>query len=268
MPAPEPTPDQDLALLADAAAAAGPLALSFWRNAPRAWDKAGDQGPVSEADLAVDALLKATLRAARPGYGWLSEETPDDPVRLGHDRVFIIDPIDGTRAFLAGEDGFALSLAVAQAGRVTAALVHLPARGATYAATQHGPATRNGNPIAASPRQDLTGADVLANRASLAPELWPGGVPDLKRSFRTSLAWRLCRAAEGRHDAMLTFRDTWEWDIAAGCLIAERAGCRVTDRTGAPIRFNAPQPRAAGVIAAPPALHGALLTHLHPPAAR
>jgi myo-inositol-1(or 4)-monophosphatase len=87
-------------------------------------------------------------------------------------------------------------------------------------------------------------------------------VPDLRRSFRTSLAWRLCLAAEGRHDAMLTLRDAWDWDIAAGSLIAARAGCTVTDRHGAALRFNRPDPRAPGVIAAPPALHGQLLARL------
>ncbi|MCB6179403.1 3'(2'),5'-bisphosphate nucleotidase CysQ [Rhodobacter sp. Har01] len=262
MPAPDTTPEADLALLAEAAAEAGRVAMSFWQRNPKAWDKGGDHGPVSEADLAVDAILKEWLCNARPGYGWLSEETPDDLARLACDQVFVVDPIDGTRAFLAGEDGFAVSLAVASAGAVTAALVHLPARGLTYAAITGGPASRNGAPVAVSQRTDLTGADVLATRAAMAPEHWPGGVPDLKRSFRTSLAWRLCRVAEGRHDAMFTFREAWEWDIAAGSLIAERAGCRVTDRSGAPLRFNAPHPRAPGVIAAPPALHGAILNQL------
>jgi myo-inositol-1(or 4)-monophosphatase len=79
--------------------------MGFFRRDPRRWDKPGEAGPVTEADLAVDALLKRSLRAARPGYGWLSEETPDDDARLSHDRVFILDPIDGTRAFIAGDAG-------------------------------------------------------------------------------------------------------------------------------------------------------------------
>ncbi|MGA0539638.1 3'(2'),5'-bisphosphate nucleotidase CysQ [Neotabrizicola sp. VNH66] len=251
-----------MALLLAAAQAAGPIALRYWRRDPKAWEKEAGAGPVSEADLAVDAALKDHLRAARPDYGWLSEETPDDPARLSHDRVFVVDPIDGTRAFLAGEEAFALSLAVAVAGVVKAAVVHLPARGLTYAAHAGGPATRNGAEIHASARTDLPGADVLTTRATLAPEFWPRGVPDLKRSFRASLAWRLCLAAEGKHDAMLTLRDTWEWDSAAGSLIAERAGCRVTDRHGAALRFNQPVPQAPGVIAAPPDLHAALRAHL------
>lgn len=249
----------DLVLLIEAAQAAGRIAMRFWRQAPKSWDKGGEHGPVSEADLAVNAALHDRLMAARPGYGWLSEETPDDTARLARDRVFVLDPIDGTRAFLAGEDGFSISLAVVQAGRPVAGVVHLPAKGRTYAAGADGPATRDGVPIGCSQRAEVTGADVLTSRAALAPEHWPGGVPDLKRSFRTSLAYRLCLAAEGRHDAMLTLRDTWEWDIAAGVLIAERAGCRVTDRRGRPLRFNAAHPQVDGVVAANPVLHLALI---------
>ncbi len=248
--------------MAELAPRAGKIALRYWRRQPDSWMKPGDAGPVSEADLAVDRFLKAELLAARPGYGWLSEETPDDPARLAHERVFIIDPIDGTRAYLAGEEAFAVSLAVAEAGRITAALVYLPARKLSYAAHADGAATRNGSVIHASSRPVLAGATVLANRASLKPELWPNGLPDLKQSFRASLAWRFCRAAEGREDAMLSLRDTWEWDSAAGSLIAERAGCVVSDRHGAKLRFNQPKPIAEGVIAAPPALHAGFMAGL------
>jgi myo-inositol-1(or 4)-monophosphatase len=98
----------------------------------------------------------------------------------------------------------------------------------------------------------------------MAPELWPGGVPEVKRSFRASLAYRLCLVAEGRFDGMLTLRDAWEWDIAAGALICERAGAMVTDRLGAPLLFNAAPPQAAGVVVAAPGLHGALMRGLVP----
>ncbi len=119
----------DLALLTEAALAAGRIAMRFWRQAPKSWDKGGEHGPVSEADLAVNAALKDRLLTARASYGWLSEETPDTADRLARDRVFVLDPIDGTRAFLAGEDGFSISLAVVQAGRPVAGVVHLRPRG-------------------------------------------------------------------------------------------------------------------------------------------
>ncbi len=255
-------PEHDLALLTEAALKAGEIALSFWKRNPKSWDKGGGHGPVTEADLAVNDMLCSTLRAARPDYGWLSEETEDGAARRDSERLFIIDPIDGTRAFMAGEETFAHSLAVAVGGRVTAAVIYLPALDRLYTACDHGPALCDGQPITASTRAGIDGASLLATRTSLAPEFWPGGVPDLHRSFRASLAYRLSLVAEGRFDGMLTLRDTWEWDIAAGCLICARAGAMVTDRTGATIVFNAAHPQAAGVVAAAPGLHAALLARL------
>lgn len=256
-------PARDLALLEAAARAAGKIAMRYWKQSPQVWDK-GAEGPVTEADLAVNQMLRADLTAARPGYGWLSEETPDSPQRLVQTHVFIVDPIDGTRAFIAGESAFAHSLAVAEHGQVTAAVVYLPAKNLMYSATAGGPALLNGAPIAASRRADPEGASALANAGALAPDLWPGGVPGLKRSFRASLAWRLCLVAEGAFDAMLTMRPAWEWDVAAGSLIATRAGASVTDRDGVPLTFNTPDPRTPGALAAAADLHAALMLRRKP----
>lgn len=262
-------PARDLALLTEAAREAGRIALRHWRREPKVWDKGGEHGPVSEADLAVNDMLKLVLTAARPDYGWLSEETPDDSARLGCESVFIIDPIDGTRAFIAGEETFSHSLAVAHKGRVTAAVVFLPALDLIYTASEASPPLRDGQPMTASRRDRLEGADILTTKANMLPEKWPGGVPDLHRSFRASLAYRLCLAGEGRHDGMLTLRPAWEWDIAAGSLIAEKAGAVVTDATGAALLFNTASARADGVLALPPALHAEALHRLgHPAAAR
>ncbi|MFN4154225.1 MAG: 3'(2'),5'-bisphosphate nucleotidase CysQ [Paracoccaceae bacterium] len=255
-------PGPDLHLLADAARAAGKIAMRFWRHDPQVWDKGGEHGPVTEADLAVNDMLKHVLLTARPGYGWLSEETPDSADRLSAERVFILDPIDGTRAFVAGEDNFAVSIAVAEAGRVIAGAVMMPAKNRLYTGEIGGPARCNGEVIRVGARGDLVGSNLLATKANMEPSHWPGGVPELKRSFRTSLAYRLCLAAEGRYDGMITFRDTWEWDIAAGSLICKCAGARVTDRTGAELRFNAPGAMTAGVIATNPALHRAIIARL------
>jgi myo-inositol-1(or 4)-monophosphatase len=255
-------PAHDLALLTDAALQAGRIALRFWKRDPQVWDKGGEHGPVSEADLAVNDMLKLVLTAARPEYGWLSEETPDSTDRLTCDRVFIIDPIDGTRAFIAGEETFSHSLAVSTNGKITAAVVYLPAMDKLYTASATAAPLRDGQQITASTRNDLTGADILTTKANLDPAKWPGGVPDIRRSFRASLAYRLCLAAEGRHDGMLTLRDAWEWDIAAGSLIAQKAGAVVTDQHGAALLFNTPNAKAAGVIALPPALHQDALRRL------
>lgn len=254
-------PARDLALLTDAARKAGEIALRFWRQAPKTWEKPG-QGPVTEADLAVNAALRDMLRSARPDYGWLSEEDPDSETRLETEFQFILDPIDGTRSFIAGEDVFAISLAVVHNGTARAGVVYLPALDRLYTATDHGPALKDGQPIMASKQQGIEGARLLTTAQALQPQHWPGGVPDLKRSFRASLAYRLCLVAEGRHDGMLTLRDAWEWDIAAGSLIAARAGAAVTDRTGQTLRFNQPNPLAPGVLVAAPGLHAALLQRL------
>ncbi len=258
----------DLALLTDAAREAGRIALRYWRKDPKVWDKGGEHGPVTEADLAVNDMLKARLLTARPDYGWLSEETPDNAARLNHETVFIIDPIDGTRAFVAGEENFAHSLAVAHRGRVVAGVVYLPALDRLYVASLDQGPTVNGAPITASHREALTGADILTTKPSLAPEKWPGGVPDVKRHFRASLAYRLCLAAEGRFDGMITLRPAWEWDIAAGGLIAERAGLAVTDRMGAALAFNRSDAKADGVLVLPRGAHAEALRLLHPITAR
>ena len=257
-------PARDLALLTEAAREAGRIALRYWRRDPKVWDKGGEHGPVTEADLAVNDMLKARLMAARPDYGWLSEETPDNSARLSCEAVFIIDPIDGTRAFIAGEENFSHSLAVAHQGRVTAAVVFLPALDRIYTAAETAPPLKDGQPITASSRDRLQGADILTTKPNLAPEKWPGGVPDIQRSFRASLAYRLCLAAEGRFDGMLILRDSWEWDIAAGSLIAERAGLMVTDRRGSRITFNSPLAQSEGVLALPPTLHADALRRLTP----
>ena len=242
----------DVELLAEAADAAGKIALRYWRRQPQTWDKPGDAGPVTEADIAVNAMLHSELGRARPDYGWLSEESPDNPARLDQGRCFIIDPIDGTRAFLQGEEAFAHSLAVVEAGRVVAAVVYLPARDALYSATENGGAMLNGQPIRASAKKGAAGATLLTSRPSLAAEHWKDGrPPPVRREFRASLAWRLCLVAEGRFDAMISLRPTWEWDIAAGDLIARQAGAVVTDRRGRDITYNAPSPLTAGVLAGP-----------------
>ena len=251
-------PENDLALLIEAARNAGDIALGHWQKDPKVWDK-GTNDPVSEADLAVDRYLRDTLLAERPGYGWLSEETPDTADRLGTDRVFIVDPIDGTRAFIDGQETWAHSLALVDRGKVAAGVVYLPARGRLYAAERGKGAVLNDAPIRVSARSDLAGATLLANKATFDPKYWQVPPTDIKRSFRPSLAYRLAAAGEGRADGMLTFRDAWEWDIAAGALIAEEAGATVTDRFGAPLAFNAVRPMTRGVIAAPPGLHAALM---------
>ncbi|KPP93062.1 MAG: myo-inositol-1(or 4)-monophosphatase [Rhodobacteraceae bacterium HLUCCA08] len=247
----------DLTLLLDAANRAADIARRYFRRDPKVWQKHGDAGPVTEADLEIDTMLRQTLTAARPDYGWLSEETADDGARLAHDRVFIVDPIDGTRAFIAGQNDWTHALAVVEHGLVQAAVVHIPERGETYAAARGRGATRNGEALAVSQTTALDGLRVLTGKPTLDPAHWCGPPPAFRRSSRAALTYRMCLVAEGRYDATLSFRPCWEWDIAAGALIVEEAGGTVTNRQGAALRLNAELPQADGLIAAG-ASHGAI----------
>lgn len=247
----------DLALLIAASESAAAIATGFFRADPKTWMKA-DQSPVTEADLAVDTHLCERLQAARPGYGWMSEETPDDPARRQAETVFIVDPIDGTRAFAAGEKGWAHALAVVHRGAVTAAVVHLPARGKMYTAALGQGAHLNGVRLSVSDRAEPEGATVLASRTVAEPQHWQPPAPAFKRQFRPALAYRLALVAEGRYDALLTLRPAWEWDIAAGALLVTEAGGQAGPAGGAPHQFNSAARQAPNFLAANPALYAAL----------
>jgi myo-inositol-1(or 4)-monophosphatase len=258
-------PAADLDLLIDAARAAGRIALGYVGKEARRWDKPEGAGPVTEADLAVNTMLEERLRAARPDYGWLSEETEDDPERLTRERVFIVDPIDGTRSFIEGSETWAHALAVAEGGVVTAGVVYLPMRDLLYSAAAGQGAFLNESAIAPSARSTLDSAEILATRPNMDRLHWRGGqVPGFSRAHRPSLAYRMALVAQGRFDGMLTLRPCWEWDIAAGDLILREAGAICTDRRGAGLRFNNPHPTVDGVIAASTALHGRIREALSP----
>lgn len=252
-------PAHDLALLIAAAREAGALARDLVTRPLETRDKPDGAGPVTAVDMAVDALFAHRLRTARPHYGWLSEEAEDTAARLGRERVFIVDPIDGTRSLIEGSDLWAHALAVVERGVVTAAVIYLPMRDKLYAAAVGQGATLNGAPIRVGARRAVPGATLLASAPALEPAHWhQGRVPMLRRGFRPSLAYRLALVAEGRYDAMLTLRPTWEWDAAAGDLILREAGATTSDRRGGMLLFNNPTPQVAGVLAANPALHAGL----------
>lgn len=258
-------PEADLALLLAAAEAAGGIAKRFFKAAPEVWDKGGGQGPVTEADLAIDRMLKAELLGARPDYGWLSEESEDDTRRLAAERVFIVDPIDGTRAFINGESSFSHSLAIAERGEIIAAVVFVPIKELSYSAVSGGGAFCNTRPLSVSQRRDMQGAEVLSRKPDLKPEHWmaPHGIV---HRFRPSLAYRLSLVAEGRYDAMLTLRPTWEWDVAAGDLIVREAGGAVKTTGGQETRYNNRLPQLSGMVAGPVPLVGNIIGGLQPEA--
>ncbi|MEM1360277.1 MAG: 3'(2'),5'-bisphosphate nucleotidase CysQ [Pseudomonadota bacterium] len=255
---PDPNREADLALLMEAAREAGPIARKYWGHSPEVWVK-GDNSPVTEADLEVNGMLEEHLRAARPDYGWLSEETTDNADRLDCDRVFIVDPIDGTRSFVEGKEEWAHALAIAEAGRVVVGAVYLPMRDEMFAATLGGGSFCNEDRLRVSTREALTGAKVLSNKSAFAPHHWPKGLPEVERGTKPALAHRLSVVAQGVFDASISFRGVWEWDSAAGTLMVTEAGGLATDREGNTLPFNAPYPRSNGVVAATPAIHAQII---------
>ena len=164
------------------------------------------------------------LMGARPTYGWLSEETQDDATRLTKDRCFIIDPIDGTRSFMAGEKTWSHSIAVVENGQVIAGVVYLPATNVMYRAARGAGAFVGDTRMQEQGVDHIENARILANRAVMTSGHWrDGAAPGFNRHHRPSLAYRMAAVAEGKFDGMITLRPTWEWDVAAGVLMVEEA---------------------------------------------
>lgn len=257
-----PDPDPDLQLLIDAAIAAGDEARRFFDGPNQSWEKPDGAGPVTEADLAVDALLAERLQAARPSYGWLSEETEDNTDRLDRSRVFVVDPIDGTRSFKEGARTWAHSLAVVEDGVAVAGVVFLPMLGLMFSAAQGQGAYLNGDPVIIAQRDRLDDAEFLAARPALDGHHWLAAAPGFRLAYRPSLAYRMALVAQGQFDGMITLRRAWEWDIAAGDILQREAGAVCSDRTGAPLRFNNPVPKLDGVVGTNPVLHRQVINAL------
>ena len=230
------------------------MALSYFGRAIDVWSK-GPNNPVCEADLGVDRLLKQRLLGARPDDGWLSEETADDPVRLAKRRVWVVDPIDGTRDFLRGRDGWAVSIALVEDGAPILAALCAPARRQLYLASAGGGATRDGTALSVSTCDSVSGCRLPADILTLTARYWPEPWAATAVEKPNGLALRIAKIAAGEADAFFEGRPMGEWDIAAAALILGEAGGTITDRDGRPLAFNKPHPRLRGVIAAAPGIH-------------
>lgn len=248
----------DLALLESAARDAGALALKLRLGRLSIRNKAGGS-PVTNADLAVDALLTQQLRDARPDYGWLSEETADDPARLSTRRQFVVDPIDGTAAYMKGLPWFTVALAVVENGKPVAAAIFAPELGDMYLARLGGGATRNGEPARVSARGGLAGCRMLGDVRTFEQRRWAEPWPPMDVQKRSSIALRMALVAAGAFDAALALNIKHDWDVAAGALVATEAGARVTDHQGRPYRFNRPDPWQPSLVCAGPTLHALLI---------
>jgi myo-inositol-1(or 4)-monophosphatase len=251
----------DLDLILAAAREGGALAVAAREAGLKIWSKDGGS-PVTDADLAVDTLLKERLGAARPDYGWLSEETADDPARLATTRQFVVDPIDGTAAYLKGKPWFAVSIAVVENGRPIAAAVYAPALDEMHAATADGPATLNGAPIAPSATAGLEDAAMLGDAKMFVHPAWVNPWPPMRVESRNSIAYRLCLVADGRFDAAVALSPKNEWDLAAADLICARAGAVLTDHKGRAFTYNRANPLLPSVVCANQALHPLILSRV------
>lgn len=254
MPADESLPRlaDDLALLTEAVTEAAELAVGFHGKDPKSWQKANDS-PVSEADIAVETLLAAKLRAARPGYGWLSEETADDGSRLRSPRSFIVDPIDGTRDFVGVGRNWSIPVAIVQNGRPVVAVLIAPARGEVFRAVVGEGATRNGKPIRVSHQAGLDGSRLAITRRFTRDEPETANLA-IETPFYASLAYRLARIADGRLDGGIIKPDAQDWDLAAADLLLHEAGGSLADLAGTKPRYDRDTTGHPVLVAATPSL--------------
>jgi myo-inositol-1(or 4)-monophosphatase len=250
---------RDAALLRETVRDAGALALSLFRTDLRNWTK-GKSSPVSEADIAVNDLLEQRLQSATPDYGWLSEESVDDPERLHKRRLWIVDPIDGTRSYLAGQDDWCVSVALVENAVPLLGAVFVPVSGEMFFACRGAGASLNDRVIAAATGGRLDPARIVGPKPlvqRLGAELEPGEIhPRIG-----SLALKICRAAEGRLDVAFAGGQSRDWDLAAADLIVHEAGGTMTTLTGDAIVYNRPEVQHDTLVAAGRERHTRIVEH-------
>ena len=255
-------PASDAAALASPLAAvmreAGELARVTARGPFKRWTKGEDNSPVSDGDIAVNDLLRARLIALAPEAGWLSEETEDHlPGRDGR-ATWIVDPIDGTRAYITGRADWSISVALVEHGRPQLAAIYAPVTDELFLALRAKGATRNGAGIAASGGESLAGARLAGPKRYL--DRLAGLTPNILAQPKVhSLALRLTRVAHGGLDAAVASPGSHDWDLAAADLLVHEAGGALSDFAGRPLSYNNPDTLHGALIAAGPARHGRLI---------
>lgn len=257
----------DLALIQGAVREAGAIARHYYGKDYRRWSKSRGE-PVTEADIAIDRFLKENLGRARPSYCWLSEETGKDPARTGDTRLFIVDPIDGTTAFLKERPHFSISVAIADEGRPVVGVIYNPILDEFFSAIDTGGATFNGEPITVSGCSAIEGCRILG-RQEMFESHAPSGTSNIwstvRIESRSSIAYRMALVAAGRFDAAVVLTPKHDWDMAAGDVIVREAGGRVTSRDGNPLVFGEASAIQRSMVCAGTALHALLIGQLgHP----
>jgi myo-inositol-1(or 4)-monophosphatase len=255
---PVPSLEEDYALLKTVAHDAGELALTYFRQQLLVKRKA-DGSEVSEADFAVDTALELGLRAKRPDYGWLSEESEDDPVRLNRRRVWMVDPIDGTNAFLRHLPEWTVSAALVENGVPVLGVVYNPATKEFFHAMRGRGAFLNDKRIHASDKRTLDGALLIASGGLFKKKIWKEPWPEVKTRWVNSVAYRLALVACGQADATISLSAKSEWDLAAAALIVEEAGGAISDHRGETHLYNRVPPRFPSLVASGKVLHPLLI---------
>ncbi len=251
----------DIELLRSAAVAGGIMALGHFRRDIKTWAKE-NASPVTEADYLVDDFLRQTLSAARPDYGWLSEETTDDAARLSKKRTFIVDPIDGTRGFIRGEDSWTICIGVVEDGLPVAGVVYAPARDELYEAVLGGGTRLNGAPLIRGSHPG--NAPIIPAPGAVHKELEASGLDYVRGPALPSLAYRLVQVATGVLDGAVARRGAQDWDIAAAAIILSECGLYLEDVCVGQPTFNRAELRhgALAVLrdtALKPVVHKALI---------
>jgi myo-inositol-1(or 4)-monophosphatase len=243
--------------------AAGDAIMGYYQDSFTVKDKAPDN-PVTDADLAADALLRERLRALLPEAGWLSEETADSPERLQRSRVWVVDPVDGTKEFVMGLPEFSVSVALVEDGLPLLAVVFNPATGELFQARRGKGAYIGGKRFVVSGRAELAGARVDASRSERKRGEFAPFEDFLELRTMGSIAYKLARVAAGQADATWSRGPKNEWDICAGALLIEEAGGRCVDLDGRPFRFNKPFPKVNGIVATNELLYEPVMSLLAP----
>ena len=252
--------EADLELIIRAVKEAGQIARDGFHAAKSdVWDKEQNH-PVTQTDIDVNDYLNAFLCGARPDYGWLSEETKDDQSRHQCTRTFVIDPIDGTRAFIDRTPNFVISVAVIEDGLPIIAAIYNPLKEELYTAQIGAGAFLNQNKITASQCSQIEGCHMIGYPRKFRRLGWP----EMNVSIANSMAYRMCLVASGEADAAVTFTPKSDWDLAAAILITSEAGGITTTLNGNTIRFDKKKTTNRGVICAGSALHPLLFNQIKP----
>jgi myo-inositol-1(or 4)-monophosphatase len=239
---------EEMAAAERAAREAGSLVMGMFRGKFDVHEKSKNN-PVTTADLEANRRIREIIQGQFPADGWLSEEDKDTSHRLGVSRIWVIDPIDGTKEFIEGVSEFAISIGFVVDGRPKVAVVYNPAEDRFYKAEAGHGAYLNDQPIRVTPQNDIDGALLLVSRSEPRRK-FQIFVDRCKIQPVGSIAFRLAKVGGGDGDGTLTFRSIHEWDICAGVLIVEEAGGTVVDGSGKTVMFNRPDARHRGVVAA------------------